>query len=124
MSFKHRHQCINPHSSTFQVTYKVTAYTGSMEFAGTDETISIAIAGNRDSFTGTKFHSLDKELADDFEKGDTDEYTFEDIDIGLIEFVVVKIEKGLRLSGDPDFYLEKLRVSVGHRIRVPVIVCS
>ena len=91
----------------------MTVWTGSMKYAGTDETISIGIAGNRDSFTGTKFHTLDKAWANDFEKGDTDEYTFTDIDIGLIEFVVVKVEKALHLNGDPDFYLEKLRVSVG-----------
>ena len=88
-------------------------HTGSMKYAGTDNMVSIAIAGNRDSFTGTKFHTLDKTLYNDFEKGDTDAYTFTDIDIGLIEFVVVKVEKALHLIGDPDFYLEKLRVSVG-----------
>ena len=88
-------------------------HTGSMKYAGTDNTVSIAIAGDRDSFTGTKFHTLDKTLYNDFEKGDTDAYTFTDIDIGLIEFVVVKVEKALHLIGDPDFYLEKLRVSVG-----------
>ena len=91
----------------------MTMHTGSMKYAGTDNMVSIAIAGNRDSFTGTKFHTLDKTLYNDFEKGDTDAYTFTDIDIGLIEFVVVKVEKALHLLGDPDFYLEKLRVSVG-----------
>ena len=49
-----------------------------------------------------------------FEKGATDEYEFEDVDVGTIELVVVKMEKDLRLdfTSDPDFYLEKLRVSV------------
>ena len=77
-----------------QVKYKVTVYTGSMKFAGTDEKISVAIAGNRccslftflelvvnvfivfwkdvttvrNGFTGTEFHTLDKMFADDFEK--------------------------------------------------------
>ena len=97
-----------------QVTYKVTMYTGWMKYAGTDDKISIAIAGNRDSFTGTKFHALDKVWVNDFERGDVDEYKFMDIDVGSIEFIVVKMEKALRLNGDPDFYLEKLRISVGH----------
>ena len=49
-----------------------------------------------------------------FEKGATDEYEFEDVDVGTIELVVVKMEQDLRLdfTSDPDFYLEKLRVSV------------
>ena len=49
-----------------------------------------------------------------FEKGATDEYEFEDVDVGTIELVVVKMEQDLRLdfTSDPDYYLEKLRVSV------------
>ena len=83
-----------------------------MRYAGTDEKISVAIAGNRDSFMGTEFHTLDKSFVNDFERGDTDEYEFTDIDVRQIEFVVVKVEKAFRLNGNPDFYLEKLRVSV------------
>ena len=49
-----------------------------------------------------------------FEKGATDEYEFEDVDVGTIELVVVKMEQDLRLdfTSDPAYYLEKLRVSV------------
>ena len=101
-----------------QVTYKVTMYTGAMKYAGTDEKISIAIAGNRDSFTGTKFHTLDKTWVNDFERGDVDEYKFTDIEVGSIEFIVVKMEKAVRLNGDPDFYLEKLRITVGRHFKL------
>ena len=49
-----------------------------------------------------------------FEKGATDEYEFEDVDVGTIELVVVKMEQDLRLdfTSDPEYYLEKLKVSV------------
>ena len=49
-----------------------------------------------------------------FEKGATEEYEFEDVDVGTIELVVVKMEKDLRLdfTSDPEYYLEKLKVSV------------
>ena len=115
------HNPLNPNDHLLQVTYKVTVYTGSMKYAGTDEKISIAIAGNRNSFEGTKFHLLDKAPVNDFERGSVAQYEFTDVDVGLIELAVVKIEKGIRWNGDPEFYLEKLRISVGHYVVIITI---
>ena len=115
------HNPLNPNDHLLQVTYKVTVYTGSMKYAGTDEKISIAIAGNRNSFEGTNFHLLDKAAVNDFERGSVAQYEFTDVDVGLIELAVVKIEKGIRWNGDPEFYLEKLRISVGHYVVIITI---
>ena len=61
-------------------------------------------------------HALGRGWVNYFEIGDSNKYELTNIDVGLIGVVIVKIKKALRFNGDPEFYLEKLMISVGYHV--------
>ena len=104
-------------SSFLQTKYKVTVCTGDMWNAGTDAKVSIVVVGNKGS---TREHKLDHKWVNDFERKSIDRYTFEDINVGVLEFVIIKMKKtkidkmfGVLAAGDPDWYLERVIVEKG-----------
>ena len=104
-------------TSVQQTKYKVVVCTGDMHNAGTDAKISIVVVGNQGK---TQEHKLDKKWVDDFKRKAVDSYTFVDNNVGILEFVIIKMKKAkmekivAALSpGDPDWYLEKVIVEKG-----------
>ena len=104
-------------TSVQQTNYKVVVCTGDMDNAGTDAKISIVVVGNKGS---TGEHKLDKKWVDDFKKKAVDSYTFVDNNVGILEFVIIKMKKAKMdkivsalAPGDPDWYLEKVIVEKG-----------
>ena len=104
-------------SAYLQAKYKVTVCTGDMWNAGTDAKVSIVVVGNKGS---TREQKLDHKWVNDFERKSIDCYTFEDINVGVLEFIIIKMKKtkiekmfGVLAPGDPDWYLEKVIVEKG-----------
>ena len=86
--------------------YKVVVCTGDMHNAGTDAKISTVVVGNQGS---TAEHKLDKKWVDDFKRKAVDSYTFVDNNVGILEFVIIKMKKAKMdmivaalAPGDPD----------------------
>ena len=77
-------------TSVQNTKYKVVVCTGDMHNAGTDAKISIVVVGNQGS---TAEHKLDKKWVDDFKRRAVDSYTFVDNNVGILEFVIIKMKK-------------------------------
>ena len=86
--------------------YIVTVTTGDIKYAGTDDNISIVIDGDR---AATKRQYLDTKLYNDFERGDTMEYSFRDREIGNIQYIIMKKEES-KLTIESEWYLKKVVV--------------
>ena len=100
-----------------QAKYKVMVCTGDMWNAGTDARVSIVVVG---SLGSTWEHKLDKKWVNDFERKAIDSYTFEDVNVGVLEFIIIKMKRakmdkilGCLAPGDPDWYLERVIVEKG-----------
>lgn len=65
--------------------YKVTVETSDLKNAGTDAKVEISIFGSRGN---TYYRKLDRAYKDDFERGATDVFKLEAIDIGVIEGIL------------------------------------
>merc|ERR1719350_1279916 len=87
------------------VTYEIIVKTGTKANAGTDSDVFITLVGDCGS---TQKHYLDKSLYDDFEIGNEDSYMIYDRNIGTIEYIIVGMDPEFHLSGDSDWYLEKV----------------
>merc|ERR1719350_1523701 len=87
------------------VTYEITVKTGDKANAGTDSDVFITLVGDCGS---TQKYYLDKSLYDDFEIGNEDSYMFYDRNIGTIKYIIVGMDPEFHLSGDSDWYLEKV----------------
>ena len=93
------------------IEYKVTIFTGDMKCAGTDANIFITVIGERGA---TKCQPLDHFFYDDFERGSNTDYTFSDIDIGRLQFIIIKMEETMCLDnvfGDSDWFLDRVEVT-------------
>jgi len=97
------------------VKYKVVVSTGSMKSAGTDASISIVVVGDEGT---TKSHTLDG-WGDDFEAGDIQDYSFKDRHVGIIEFIILKLDDDNFLrhlqTGNANWFLKDIRVSIEDR---------
>ena len=109
-------------TSVQNTKYKVVVCTGDMHNAGTDAKISIVVVGNQGS---TAEHKLDKKWVDDFKRRAVDSYTFVDNNVGILEFVIIKMKKAKMdmivaalTPGDQDWYLEKVIVEKGMQKQV------
>merc|ERR1719350_1870227 len=87
------------------VTYEIIVKTGTKANAGTDSDVFITLVG--DCGSSQKYY-LDKSLYDDFEIGNEDSYMIYDRNIGTIEYIIVGMDPEFHLSGDSDWYLEKV----------------
>jgi len=87
------------------VTYEITVKTGDKANAGTDSDVFITLVGDCGS---TQKYYLDKSLYDDFEIGNEDSYMIYDRNIGTIKYIIVGMDPEFHLSGDSDWYLEKV----------------
>ena len=105
----------DPKDNREEVTYKVVVSTGSMAFAGTDATVSIAVVGDEGT---TKSHFLDT-WKNDFEAGDIQDYSFRDKDVGNIEFIMIKLNDDNAFrevqQGNVEWYLNEVRISIENR---------
>jgi len=91
------------------VEYKVTIFTGDIKYAGTDADIFITVIGEMGA---TKCQPLDHWFHDDFERGASADYTFSDIDIGKVEFIIIKMEaQTMTVFGDNDWFLDRVEVT-------------
>ena len=70
--------------------YKVTVFTGNFWYAGTDSVIRLSVVGRSGA---TRLHNLNSKWENDFEAGSTKTYSFLDLDVGPLEFVIVKMEQ-------------------------------
>ena len=98
--------------------YIITVFTGDIKYAGTDDNISIIIVGDR---AATKRQYLDTMLYNDFERGDTMEYSFRDREIGNIQYIIMKKEES-KLTIESEWYLKKVVVQKdksGYEISFP-----
>ena len=86
--------------------YTVTVTTGDIKYAGTDDNISIVIVGDK---AATNRQYLDTKLHNDFERGDTKEYSFYDREVGNIEYIIMKKEDA-KLSIESEWFLKKVVV--------------
>ena len=87
------------------VTYEIIVKTGDKANAGTDSDVFITLVGDCGS---TQKYYLDKSLYDDFEIGNEDSYMIYDRNIGTIKYIIVGMDPEFHLSGDSDWYLEKV----------------
>merc|ERR1719350_1594818 len=87
------------------VTYEIIVKTGTKANAGTDSDVFITLVGDCGS---TQKYYLDKSLYDDFEIGNEDSYMIYDRNIGTIKYIIVGMDPEFHLSGDSDWYLEKV----------------
>ena len=90
------------------VTYEITVKTGDKANAGTDSDVFITLVGDCGS---TQKYYLDKSLYDDFEIGNEDSYMIYDRNIGTIKHIIVGMDPEFHLSGDSDWYLEKVIIT-------------
>ena len=72
--------------------YKIKVKTGSYRWAGTDNYIKLEIIGSKGR---TEMQTLDNIFRNDFERGQTDEFTIKDIDVGCIEFIGLLVKRWL-----------------------------
>ena len=77
--------------------YKVIVKTGEYSWAGTNSLVQLTVIGDSGV---TKLHELDT-WRDDHEKGDTCQFSFEDINVGNIEYVSLYLDK---TAGIQDFW--------------------
>ena len=91
------------------VTYEIHLETGDMKLAGTDNDVFITLVGDCGS---TQKHYLDKRWYNDFERGAEDSYKIHDRNIGTIEYIIIGMDPEYHLSGDSNWYLEKVIVEV------------
>ena len=89
------------------IEYKVTVVTGDIKKAGTDAAIFIIVVGDEGA---TKRQPLDS-WYNDFERGDNKDYFFEDIDVGRIEYIIIKMEASSFNPGDDEWFLERVEVT-------------
>ena len=91
-----------------EIEYKVTISTGDIKYAGTDADVFITVVGEKGV---TKCQPLDHWFCDDFERGANEDYTFSDIDIGRLEFIIIKMETTMAVFGDNDWFLDRVEVT-------------
>ena len=110
--------------------YEVTVKTGDVMFAGTDADIFITVVGDKGA---TKCQPLNYLWRNDFERGNKEVYTFEDIDVGKFEFIIIKQEEASiqffdlrnlccvrKMIGDNEWFLEWVEVKkTGERRKFP-----
>ena len=88
--------------------YKVKVCTGDTKCAGTNSSIFITVVGEDGA---TKCQPLDRWFHNDFERGDNTDYTFSDVDVGKIEYIIIKMEGTVvEIIGDNEWFLESIEV--------------
>eukprot|EP00092_Neocalanus_flemingeri_P065524 GFUD01079698.1.p1 GENE.GFUD01079698.1~~GFUD01079698.1.p1 ORF type:complete len:1168 (+),score=312.67 GFUD01079698.1:40-3543(+) len=100
------------------VKYIVTVTTSDIKYSGTDDNVSIIIVGDK---AATNRQYLDTKLYNDFERGDTTEYSFLDREIGNIEYIIMKKEDS-KLTIESEWCIEKVVVAKdksGYDIKFP-----
>ena len=70
--------------------FKVTIKTGNEKNSGTDCKVKIKIIGSKSE---TSFHVLDDPLQNDFEKGSIHDYIINDVDVGDLECLSLKVSQ-------------------------------
>ena len=97
--------CKQPEEHQKLSEYKVTVRTGEYRWAGTNSLVQIIVVGD---IGVTKMHKLDNSgvaslrtalaSGDDRERGDTRKYSFEDINVGNIEYISLFLDKTLEVK--------------------------
>jgi len=86
------------------VKYQVTVKTGDGKYSGTDNSVYIVITGSNGK---TSKQLLDKFFVNDHETGESNTYSFEDEDVGSIEYVTISNEYNLISD---DWYVDYIKV--------------
>lgn len=87
-----------------KVKYEVKVKTGDDHFSGTNDSVYIVITGLKGE---TGKHMLDKIFTNDHEAGSTGSYSFEDKDVGAIEYITINKEYHL---AEDDWYVDHVEV--------------
>ena len=90
-----------------QTRYTVIVKTGDQKYSGTDCNIKLKIVGSKGE---TKFKTLDYLCYDDFERGQTDQYTIYDVDVGKIECISIKVSQSTLYTLYPNWYIDYILV--------------
>lgn len=72
-----------------ETSYKVTVETGAMEGADTNSAVSLIVFGTNGT---SQKQALDNFWNDDFKKGAKNVFTFEDVDVGAIEYIELSLD--------------------------------
>ena len=97
-------------------SYKIQIKTGNIKNAGTDCRVEVKIVGSKNE---TSFHELDTLLHNDFERGNIDEFTISDIDIGDIEYLSLIVSQTIYDFSEPNWYIDYMLVTKHNQSVLP-----
>ena len=90
--------------------------TGNPKSSGTDCRVEMKIIGSKNE---TSFHELNTPLHNDFERGNIDEFTISDVDIGDIEYLSLIVSKNLYDLSEPNWYIDYMFVTKHNQSVLP-----
>ena len=88
--------------------YHVIVKTGEQKDSGTDCAIKLKIIGSESE---TKFHLLDHFMHNDFERGSTETYTFDDNEIGDVECICLYVTQPSYDFSEPNWYIDYIIIA-------------
>ena len=97
-------------------SYNIEIKTGNHKNSGTDCRVEMKIIGSKNE---TSFHELNTPLHNDFERGNIDEFTISDVDIGDIEYLSLIVSKNLYDLSEPNWYIDYMFVTKHNQSVLP-----